>query len=116
MADIILTQIRDTTHHFTALISVDPANLVPTVDLKNALDADGNPIEILDSIQTDPGLESIIKASFKQVSDSVSGVIFKADSFDATALTIQLEITTSAGVIEADAVSIQWEFLHTATR
>jgi hypothetical protein len=116
MADIILTQTRGTTHHFTALIPVDPADLEPTVDLENALDADGNPIEILDAITQDPELEFIIDANFKQVSDSVSNVIFKPGSFDADALTIQLQITTSAVVVEQDAVSIKWEFLHSATR
>ena len=116
MADILLTQIRDTTHHFTALIPVDPGNLEPTVDLRNALDADGNPIEILPGIRNDPGLESIIDADFKQLSDDVSNVIFKPGSFDANALTIQLQITTAAVGVEADAVFIKWEFLHSATR
>jgi hypothetical protein len=116
MADITMTQVTGTTHHYFANINVDPGTLEPTIDLKDALDASGNPIKIPESIQDDPYLESIIDADFEAQTTSITSAKFKPGSFDPVALTIALEIVTTAIVPEVGALAMRFEFLHSGTR
>lgn len=124
MPDITMTQIRGATHHYRALIDVDPGNPKPTVDLFNFLDADGALKQTVDGILQDPELEANIFGRFQILSSSVQRCEFLADSlvktFDAageiTGATIQLDITTTAPVAEQDAIEMKFQFLHTATR
>lgn len=115
MADITMTQVTGTTHHYTADIDVEVANLQPSIDLKNALNAAADPIEVPENILADTNLEDIIKGTFVANTASITSVGFLAGSFDPVALTIQLGITTTGGD-EADAISMQFEFLHSVAR
>ena len=117
MADITMTQVTGTTHHYFASITVPAGPGVElTVDLNNALDESGNPILIPENIQADPDLDSIIEAAFEAKSTSVTAAQFKAGSLDPVAKTITVEITTTAVAPEADAVEMKFEFLHSSTR
>jgi hypothetical protein len=121
MADIRMTQVRGTTHHFYAMVDVDPSNLEPTVDLALALDYLGNTIKIDESIRSDLRLEDIIFAFFKAESSSVTGCIFKPDSLTRNPITkygiaITIVIETSALVVEPNAMKIEFEFQHTLGR
>lgn len=115
MADITMTQVSGTTHHYTATIDVEVANLTPTLDLKNVLNEAGDAIEVPENILADPNLESIIDATFKGNTASITNTVFLDGSFDADALTIQLQITTTGGD-EAGALTMRFEFLHSGTR
>lgn len=122
MADITMTQVRATTHHYTALIDVEVADLEPTLFLSAILDADGNaavvPEAITDELNANldsDGNPSLIDATFVGNTTSIQAVAFKANSFDADALTIQLEITTTGGD-ETGAISLKLEFLDSASR
>lgn len=116
MADIVMTQIQGTTHHFRALIAVDPGNLEPTIDLKNIFKPNGAPGKVVEAILADPHLESIIEAEFEAQTTSVKNCIFKPGSFNAAALTIALLITTTSPIVEPDALEIKFEFLHSGPR
>lgn len=116
MADIVMTQIGGTTHHFRALIAVDPGNLEPTIDLKNIFKPNGAPGLVTEAITSDPNLENVIEAEFEAKTTSVKDCVFKPGSFDAAALTIALLITTTSPVIEPDAIEIKFEFLHSGPR
>lgn len=130
MADITMTQIKGATHHYRALIDVDPANLTPTVDLFNFLDADGNPQKMIDSILQDPEIEANIEAEFESKSGSIVDCKFVADSLtrfytgglgwaqgqELSGMTIQLDITTVSPIIEEGAIEMKFEFLHTDMR
>lgn len=115
MADIMMTQVTGTTHHYTASIDVKLANLTPTLDLKNVLNKEGDSIVVPENILADPDLESILDATFKPNTTSITDVEFLDGSFDADALTIKLDINTTGGD-EANAISMQLEFLHSGTR
>ena len=85
MADIVMTQVRGTTHHYFASIDVDPANLEPEVDLFNFLDADGDPGETVAAILEDPFLEDIIAGKFEAKTTSVTAAVRPASSTACTA-------------------------------
>jgi hypothetical protein len=118
MADIVMTQVPGTTHHYTALIPVDPAALEPTIDLAHYLDGNGDTQDIPEAIQEDQHVEDTIEAEFEAQSTSVTSCKFLAGSYVKTpaAHTIALSITTSAAVVEADAIAIKFEFLHSLGR
>jgi hypothetical protein len=129
MSDITMTQIGRATHHFRALIDVDPANLNPTVDLYNFLDADGKMQKMIDSILQDPGIEATIEAEFEAQSSSVTKCKFVPNSlqrffapgnFSAggriIGMEISLDIATVAPIVEQGAIEMKFEFLHTDMR
>ena len=128
MADIQMTQIDRTTHHYRALIDVDPANLTPTVDLLEFIgrNTQGSlaTLRMVDAIISDPGLEETIEAEFEAQTTSVKGCEFVADSLIRVVnfagmlmeLTITLDITTVALLPEAGALEMKFEFLHTIAR
>jgi hypothetical protein len=128
--DITMTQIAGATHHYQALVDVDPANLEPTVDLFHFIDADGNtakfgvPLQTVDGILQDPELEACIEAEFQALSSSVRWCKFKKDSLK-TILSpsghiidvfIKLKITTVAPIVEPEAIDMKFEYLHTDMR
>jgi hypothetical protein len=129
MPDIIMTQIGRATHHFRALIDVDPANLNPTIDLFNYLDANGVTQKMIDSILQDPGIEATIEAEFEAQSSSVTKCKFVPDSLKRTfasgnfsagnkliGMEISLDIATVAPIVEQGAIEMKFEFLHTDMR
>jgi hypothetical protein len=126
VADIVMTKIRGTTHHYRHLIDVDPANLEPTIDLMHYLDPDvpGQMFYITNAIQTDRFIEDIIEAEFEAKTTSVKYCQFKPGSYNeilgpsgkAIERTIQLEIQTISPVVEPGAVEMKFEFLHSAGR
>ncbi len=126
MADIQMTQIPGTTHHYRALINVDPAKLTPTVDLLEFLKTPaegGGTHRTVDAIITDPFLEDDIEAEFQANTSSVKGCKFKADSVKrvlvkgiTSELTIELEILTVSPVVEQGAIEMKFEFLHSGMR
>lgn len=119
-----MTQIPGTTHHYRALIDVDPANLNPSVDLLNFKDILGNIHETVDAIQSDPFLEATIEAEFQSKSGSVRFCEFVPDSLQKILspsgyiidLFILLDITTLAPIVEQGAIEMKFEFLHSAGR
>jgi hypothetical protein len=124
MADILMTQIPGTTHHYRALLDVDPADLTPRLNLFNFLDILGDLQETVPGIISDPFLEATIEAEFEAQSSSVTGCKFVADSLkkilspsghviDAS---IQLDISTVAPIVEQGAIEMKFEFLHSGTR
>ncbi len=122
MADITMTQIRATTHHYTASIDVEAADLMPILFLSAILDADGNaalvPEAITDELASNLDANanpSILDATFEAQTTSITNVGFLANSFDAAALTIRLAITTTGGD-EPDAILLKLEFLDSASR
>ena len=128
--DITMTQIAGATHHYQALVDVDPANLEPTLDLFRFLDADGNaskfgvPLKTVNGIVQDPWLEANIEAEFQALSSSVRWCKFKKDSLKTILspsghvidMFIKLEILTVAPIVEAQAMDMKFEYLHTDMR
>jgi hypothetical protein len=126
VADIVMTKIRGTTHHYRHLIDVDPAGLEPTIDLMHYLDPDkpGLMFDVVDAIQTDQNIEHIIEAEFEAKTSSVKYCEFKPGSYveilapngHAIKRTIQLLITTVSPTVEEGAVEMKFEFLHSGMR
>jgi hypothetical protein len=124
MADITMTQIPGTTHHYRALIDVDPGNLTPTVDLENYLTVAGQPRKIVDAIEQDPFIEETIEAEFEAQTTSVKYCQFLPGSYSEVVApngtvisrTIKLDITTISPIVEQGAIEMKFEFLHTGPR
>ena len=124
MPDILMTQVEGTTHHYFALVDAALANLEPSIDLAHYLDAGGVQHDVVNSIQQDFFIEQSIEAEFEAQTTSVKGCIFKPGSYKAIVApngaiierSIQLQITTSAPGDEADAIKMEFEFLHSVGR
>ena len=126
MADIVMTKIRGTTHHYRHLVDVDPANLEPTIDLRHFFDPDkpGLMFDIVEAIQTDQNIENIIEAEFEAQTTAVKYCRFKPGSYTEILTPsgkvlerfIQLQITTVAPVAQEGAIEMKFEFLHSGMR
>lgn len=124
MPDITMTQILGATHHYRALIDVDPAKLQPTLDLLFFKDVLGNVQRTVDAIVQDPQLEANIEAEFEAQTTAVKYCKFVPDSLTKIVspsghiidMFIKLDITTLALAVEVGAIEMKFEFLHTGMR